>query len=119
MADEVLKPSKPKKADAEDEAIANPGYNYWHGKVPKGEGAAPAPVPQQVETAGEVTRQMVDIDSFMFLEEDDVRGCPTARSIQPPASKRSLRRTAQPLHDAPSSRLGGVSEVAHGTVPRR
>ena len=74
-ADEpVWKPKKPEPDDTE--AIANPGYHYWHGKVPKGEGAAPAPVPQPVATTSDVTHQMVNIDNFMFLEEDDVCAAP-------------------------------------------
>ena len=91
-ADEPL--WKPKKPETEDvDAIANPGYHYWHGTVPKGEGAAPAPVPQQIATTSEATLQMVNIDNFMFLEEDDV--CDSPAVAPPAAAPDPLRRTSR------------------------
>ena len=92
-ADEPLwKPKKP-ETEADVDAIANPGYHYWHGTVPKGEGAAPAPVPQQIATTSEATLQMVNIDNFMFLEEDDV--CDSPAVAPPAAAPDPLRRTSR------------------------
>ena len=42
-----------------------------HDTVPKGEGAAPTPVPKALESVTvAVTKQSVNIDAFSFLEED-------------------------------------------------
>ena len=50
------------------------GYAYWHGKVPSGEGAAPAPEPVIIATkvVEKVTRPQHTIDNNAFLDDDDV-----------------------------------------------
>ena len=68
-------------ANAEQEAqepIPGSNYHYWHDKVAKGEGAAPAPVPQPLAEAVAPTKSLTNIDKFSLLEEDDVRSRPTA-----------------------------------------
>ena len=62
----------PDRSDKAADEVSNPGYHYWHDTVPKGEGAAPTPVPKALETVVPTTKLLSNIDSFSFLEEDDL-----------------------------------------------